>query len=112
MTRISNTEQVMALVRNQLQRMAKRERDDKTQKTQKADARTLTQRERVVALNAIKGLSEEDFTQNFVRALLTDELGEKVSHSPEFQAIVERTAKTIRADKTVQSLIKQIRGQV
>lgn len=112
MTRVGNTEQVMALVRNQLQRMSKRERSEKTQKARQPEARTLNQRERVQALSAIKDLSDEDFTQSFVRALLSEEFGETVSHSPGFQQVVEKTAQALRQQPEIVALLKQVRGQL
>ncbi|GAA4044816.1 hypothetical protein [Parerythrobacter jejuensis] len=112
MTRVGNTEQVMALVRNQLQRMARREKSEKTQKAGKPEARTLTSRERVQALNAIKDLSEEDFTQSFVRAMLSEEFGEKVSNSPGFQQVIERTASAMRADSEIAALLNRVRGEL
>ena len=39
----------------------------------------------VKALDAIEGLSEEDFTRGFVGALLTEEFGEKLGQSAGFQ---------------------------
>lgn len=112
MTRIGNTEQVMALVRNQLQRMARREKADKTQKSRQPEARTLTPRERVQALSAIKDLTDEDFTQNFVRALLGEEFGDGITASPGFQLVVERTAKAMRADPEIAALLKRVRNQL
>ena len=112
MTRITNSEQVMALVRNQLQRMSKRERAGKTQKTQKTESRGLTQQERVIALGAVRDLSDEDFTQGFVRALLSEEFGDTVSHSPQFQKIVERTTEAMRADPEIAALLKTMRGEL
>ncbi len=49
----------------------------------------MSSRQMVEALNAIDGLSNEDFTKAFVCALLTEEFGEKVANSPEFQSVVQ-----------------------
>lgn len=110
MTRVGNTDQVLALIRNQLQRMAKRRPGEKTGKTGKLDTRTLSPQERVRALNAIGDLSDEDFTRDLVRALLGEALGENVTASPEFHAVVERTAATLRADPEIAALLGQVRG--
>ena len=112
MTRVGNTEQVMALVRNQLQRMAKREKTAKSQKTAKPEARTLSSRERVEALGAIRDLSDDDFAQGFVRALLGEEFGETVTASPGFQQVVERTAGMMRRDPETAALLQRVRTQL
>lgn len=113
MTRVTNTEQVMALVRNQLQRMAKRERTDASQKARKSDeARPLTPRERVQALGALEDLSDEDFTNSFVRALLSEEFGGEVTNSPGFQQVIEKTAGAMRADPEIAGLLKRVRGEL
>lgn len=112
MTRVGNTEQIMALVRNQLQRMSKREKSTKTQQVRKTENKPLNQRERVQALAAIEDLSSEDFSQGFVRALLSEEFGPEVSHSPAFQQVVEKTAAAMEADPQIASLIRQVRGEL
>jgi len=111
MTRISNSEQVLALVRAQLQRMAKRERSDPTAKLRgdTQDAGALSSRGMVEALNAIEGLSDEDFVRGFVRALLTEELGEQVANSPDFLSIVDRTAEAMRSDAEARALLARLR---
>ncbi|MEO0812637.1 MAG: hypothetical protein AAFY60_07220 [Myxococcota bacterium] len=64
----------------------------------------------VDALAGIEGLSEEDFTRGFVRALLTEEFGEKVANSAEFQSVVDRTASTLREDADVRAMLASLRG--
>ena len=112
MTRVGNTEQVMALVRNQLQRMAKREQTSKTGKVDRKETRRLTPRERFDALNSIEGLSDEEFDQGIVRALLTEEFGEQVSNSPGFQELVDRTLGVLRSDPQVAALLRRLREEL
>ena len=64
----------------------------------------------VKALDAIEGLSEEDFTRGFVGALLTEEFGEKLSQSAGFQSVVARTADTLREDAEVCVMLADLRG--
>ena len=64
----------------------------------------------VDALAAIEGLSKEDFTKGFVRALLTEEFGEKLSQSAGFQSVVDRTADTLREDAEVCVMLADLRG--
>ena len=67
-------------------------------------------RQMVDALAGIEGLSEEDFTRGFVRALLTEEFGEKLSQSAGFQSAVDRTADTLREDAEVRAMLAGLRG--
>ena len=112
MTRVGTTDQIMALVRAQIQRMAKRERAGATGKTEAGRADTLTPRQRVEALAAMKGLDEEDFARALIRALLTEELGEGVAASPGFQSVVERRCAALEADAETRIAIKGLRGEV
>ncbi len=110
MTRISNSEQVLALVRAQLQRMAKREKTGAKARSTKANTEALSSREMIDALAAIDGLSQDDFVRGFVRALLTEEFGESIANSPEFQSVVDRTAGAIRDDRQVAEMLREVRG--
>ncbi|MEM1051671.1 MAG: hypothetical protein AAGI28_06195 [Pseudomonadota bacterium] len=109
MTRITNSDQVIAAIRAQLQRMAKRGKAEATSKTAKAEARSMNTRQMVDALAAIEGLSEEDFTRGFVRALLTEEFGESLANSPGFQSVIDRTAASIASDKELSAMMSNLR---
>ena len=110
MTRITNSEQVMAAVRAQLERMAKRNKAAAAGKTAKPEVNSMNARQMVETLSAIEGLSEEDFTRGFIRALLTEEFGEKIANSPEFQRVIDRTAKSMMADREVRRLLGTARS--
>ena len=112
MTRVGNTEQILALVRNQLQRMAKRERTGKAREVRKPESRPLNPRERVQALSAIENLSGEDFAHGFVRALLSEEFGPEAANSPAFREVVEKTASAMQADPEVAQLIRRVREEL
>lgn len=110
MTRVGNTDQIMALVRSQLKRMTKRERSAGGDKVNQADSpRALSQNERIQALSAIEDLSDEEFARGLVRAFLSEEFGEAVSNSSGFQQIVERTAGVMQADPQISALLRQVR---
>ena len=74
------------------------------------DAKTMSRRQMVDALAGIEGLSEEDFTRGFVRALLTEKFGEKVASSAEFQSVVDRTADALREHAEVTAMLASLRG--
>lgn len=109
MTRITNSEAVLAAVRAQLQRMAKSGKADKSAKTAKAQTKSLTSRQMIAALSAIEGLSEEDFTKGLVRALLTEEFGEKLANAAQFQSVVDRTAGALREDREFRTIVAELR---
>ena len=110
MTRISNSEAVLAVVRAQLQRMAKSRKSSAGAPASKAEAKTMSSRQMVDALAGIEGLSEEDFTRGFVRALLTEEFGEKLANSAGFQSVVDRTADALREHAEVTAMLASLRG--
>lgn len=112
MTRVSNTDQIMALVRAQIQRMAKRERAGTTGKADSARSHSLTPHQRVETIAAMKGLDDDEFARALIRALLTQELGEGVAGSPGFQSVLDRTCAVLAADPETRATIKQMRGQV
>ncbi len=109
MTRITNSDQVIAAVRAQLQRMAKKGKADTTARTAKTRSKSMNTRQMVDALAAIEGLTEDDFTRGFVRALLTEEFGEKLANSPEFQSVIDRTSTSIMADAETRALLSTLR---
>ena len=74
------------------------------------DAKTMSSRQMVDALAGIEGLSEEDFTRGFVRALLTEEFGEKLANSAGFQSVVDRTADALREHAEVTAMLASLRG--
>ncbi|MEP1422300.1 MAG: hypothetical protein ABJK59_11075 [Erythrobacter sp.] len=109
MTRITNSDQVIAAIRAQLQRMAKRSKADASSKTAKPEARSMNTRQMVDALGAIEGLSEEDFTKGFVRALLTEEFGESVANSAGFQSVIDRTTASLSSDREISAMMNNLR---
>lgn len=111
MTRISNSEQVLAIVRAQLQRMAKRGKADKSGRTEKADTKPLDTRQTIEALCAVKGLSDEDFARGLVSTLLIEEFGETIANAPAFHAAVEKTVAALRADDSVRARLDAMRNR-
>lgn len=111
MTRISPSDQVLAAVRAQLQRLAKRGNNEHLRRAGKSAEKPLNMRQMVKALSAIEGLSHDEFVRTFVRALLTQEFGEAVVHSSQFQAVIERTAMSLCADKKLSSMLQELRAE-
>jgi hypothetical protein len=86
MTRIGNVDQVLLLLREQLQRTSGTRKGARksTGRTEAAGARPL---DRVRALAALESLDEEEVRRAVVRGILTEEFGEDVGNDPALHAI-------------------------
>ena len=111
MTRISNSDQVLILLREQLQRIGgtRKERTGRTARTQGATPRPIAR------LQAVASNEEgEEFRRTLVRAILTEEMGEAMANDPSFQAVVDNVYRMISATPDGQELIdragRQLRG--
>ena len=111
MTRISQADQVLILLREQLQRIG-RTRKERSSRTGKAQASTPRP---IARLQAMGSLEEgEEFRRGLVRAILTEEMGEAMANDPSFQAVVDNVYRMISATPDGQELIdragRQLRG--
>ncbi len=109
MTRVGNTEHIMALLRSQLHRMAGRDRTQRSRKPGEPASREPTTQERIQALAEIENLSDEEFCSALVRTLLADEFGDAVANSAGFQHIVTRTSNAMRTDREIAQLLRTVR---
>jgi hypothetical protein len=113
MTRITQADQIMLLLRQQLQRMAE---SGKTARSGRTGATQTTQRQtplrRVSALAALDGLSDEELGQTLIRALLAEEFGETLANEPKFARIVDEVHRMIAGDEEARGLLHQALGQV
>ncbi|HTN14544.1 MAG TPA: hypothetical protein VL094_07035 [Sphingomonadaceae bacterium] len=116
MTRISNVDQVLMLLRQQLQRLDKSTRNRKGAAASAAG----TQRRppaagRVEAVLRTDDLSDEDLARTLVSALLVDEFGEAAANDPAFQHMAAEVHRIITADpqagKLLADALKGVRGQ-
>ncbi|MEA3064583.1 MAG: hypothetical protein QOJ27_1029 [Sphingomonadales bacterium] len=111
MTRISQADHVLLLLREQLQKIG-RSRKERTGRA--APARGATPRP-IARLQAMGSLEEgEEFRRTLVRAILTEEMGEAMANDPSFQAVVDNVYRMISATPDGQELIdragRQLRG--
>lgn len=93
MTRISHSDQVLALLQEQIARLGKakgpaRAADSKRSGTPEPIAR-------VRGLTAHKGLSEEDLKRALVRGLLVQQLGDAIGNDPAFEAVANDVIRII-----------------
>ncbi|OJW72044.1 MAG: hypothetical protein BGO57_01930 [Sphingomonadales bacterium 63-6] len=115
MTRINQVDQVLLLLRQQLQRL------DKSNRARKGSASSAigVQRRppaagRVEAVLRTDDLSDEDLARTLVTALLVDEFGEAVANDPAFQHMASEVHRIIASDPQAASLLaealKGVRG--
>ncbi len=106
---IGNVDQVMALVRSQLERMSRDKRVGSTGKANRGGQAPATDKSRLHALSSLSDLPDGEFERLLVGALLSREFGEEVSQDPRFQSVVDRTWKIMRDDEGLRATIQQVR---
>lgn len=92
MTRIGNVDQVLLLLREQLQRAGKGRQAARVSRTGQSAPRPL---DRVKALSALGELNDEDVRRALVRGILTEEFGESVGNDAALQRIVDDVVRMI-----------------
>jgi hypothetical protein len=102
MTRITNAEQVLILLRAHLERAQRSSR----KRTQSRDAK-LGPMERVQRLASAEGLSEADMARALIAGLLTEEFGASFAAEPRFQAMVEDVRQVIERDEKARTLLRK-----
>jgi len=107
MTRITAADQVMLLLRQQLQRMTKGTGQARSGRVGNPQS---TRREsalhRVSALATLDHLSDEELSKALVRALLTDEFGEELAVEPKFERIIGEVHRIIASDEETRRLLE------
>lgn len=99
MSDISRVDQAVLHLRAQLQRLA-RERTGKRGVAPRPEPKPL---ERLRQSGGAAG--EEEFRRKFVRALLTEELGEGLGNQPEFERISNEVWRLLDADPDTRSMM-------
>ena len=94
MTGIGKVDQIVLQLRAQLQRAA-RNRSHSTGGLGRNGPGPL---ERLKALGATEGYGDSELRRKFVRALLTEELGEELANQPEFERISNDVWNLIEGD--------------
>jgi hypothetical protein len=111
MTRISNSDHVLVLLREQLQKIGK----SRKERTARGSAVRGSTPRPIARLQAMGSLEEgEEFRRTLVRAILTEEMGEAMANDPSFQSVVDNVYRMISATPDGQELIdragRQLRG--
>lgn len=108
MTRITNVDQVLLLIRQQLQRLsgngapARKARATSARGPQRQSALG-----RLSALSRLEDLPESELEQSLVRALLADEFGDGLANDPRFLRVAGEVSHIIAADEEARGLLRQ-----
>lgn len=95
MTRVGNVDQVLLLLREQLQRSGKARGASAKAPSARAESSSARPLDRVRALAALDTLEEEDLRRAVVRGLLAEQFGEAVGNDPAMIAIVDQVSRII-----------------
>lgn len=101
MTRITNADQVLMLLRIHLERAHRAER--KPAKTPSGRPGPLA---RVQQMTGAEGMSEADLARALIAGLLTEEFGAEFAVEPRFQALVEDVRQIIEHDDNGRALLR------
>lgn len=105
MTRITTSDQVLALLRSHLERA--RRTGGKTASRRGAQPGPI---ERVQQLAATEGLSESEIAQALIAGLLSEEFGPEVAVEPKFQAMVAEIRQMLERDPAGKALLQRAIG--
>lgn len=95
MTRVGNVDQVLLLLREQLQRSGMARGGAARERARAADGATARPLDRIRALAALDTLEEEELRRAVVRGLLAEQFGEAVGNDPALIAIVDQVSRII-----------------
>ena len=101
MSDIGRVDQAVLQLRAQLQRLA-RERVNKGSSSRRPDPKPL---ERLRQLGASSTIGDEEFRRKFVRAILTEELGETLANQPEFERISNEVWRLLDEDPDTRAIM-------
>ena len=101
MSNVSRVDQAVLQLRLQLQRLA-RERARGSGEPRSVDYPPLQRLRRAGSASAF---GEEEFRRKFVRALLTEELGEELGNQPEFDRISNEVTRMLSEDEDTTALV-------
>lgn len=95
MTRVGNVDQVLLLLREQLQRSGRARGPAARARARQAEASSQRPLDRARALAALDTLGEEDRRRAVVRGLLAEQFGDAVGNDPALIAIVDQVSRII-----------------
>lgn len=111
MTRISSSDQVLALLREQLQRLG-RGKPGATAHSAPAGRAAAPAMTRLKALAGHGAIGEEEIRRALVRAVLTEELGEALANEPALQSVFDDVARIIGASDEGSAMLGRAMAQL
>lgn len=112
MVTIGNADPVLALVRSQLERMAKARKGSASAKSARTGAAATTAKGGLQSLANLADLPEETFERALIGALLTREFGEDVAADARFQSVIDQTTEMLRGDAGLARVVAEVRREL
>lgn len=112
MTRIGNVDQVLLLLREQLQRAGKNRETARKQGVARGAPGAPRPLDRARALAALETLGEDDVRKAVVRGILTEEFGEGIGNDAALQTMVEDVVRIIGDTPGGNALLDQAVAQL
>ena len=107
MTRINSSEQVLLLLRAQLQRMEREKKLHKSARPSKAPEGRSAPADRMQLIARLDALSDEERGRLFVTTVLTREFGDGFANDPKFLSISSQVYDALSRDETGRALIRE-----
>lgn len=111
MTRINNSDQVLLLLHEQIERLAGKRGEPRAAPRPLSPA-TPEPMARLRARAARDGLADDDLKQALVRSLLTQQLGDGIANDPAFEAIASDVARVIERSEEGRALLERALAQL
>ena len=108
MTGIGKVDQIVLQLRAQLQKVAK----DRARSAGGAARAEKSPLERFRTIEAAEHDGDQEFRRKFIRALLTEELGEGLANQPEFERISNEVWSLIEEDPTLRPQVEEALRQL
>lgn len=112
MTRISQTDQALLLLRARLQEMGRTRRAAGPVRKGADKAAPMTARERLVALGELDGLSEDDRHRLFVRSLMAEVFGVSLANDAKFLSVADDVYAVLSSNDEGRGLLRRALEQM
>ena len=112
MTRITNADQVLALLQGHLQRSGRTGRKHKAGATAKSRASQQKPIERLQDIAQSADLPDREIERALLSAILVEEFGAASANDPRFQSMVDDVLRIIREDDRSHTLLERARMQL
>jgi hypothetical protein len=109
-TRITNSDQVLILLRSHLQRAERSHRKDLDRKDKTRAKPTPLERVQTIARN--EDLSSEEIERALISGIFTEEFGSGAANDPDFQLMVDNVLRMIRENETGRQLLGRAVAQL